>query len=268
MPGWPGQASGDTTATAAARPHAASPLDPSAHRTYAWPQIMNDKKIRTLIVDDHAVVRSGYRAYLQGEGFEVVAEAESADEAYLQYKAHRPDVVIMDIMLSGASGIEASRRIVSHHPGARILMFSMYSSPVLIQQALDVGALGVVGKESDPEVLVRAAATVARGQRYLDSNLAQALVFFRYDQRRTIFEALSSREFEILQMMVSGAKYETIGLTLKLSAKTVANRASMIRQKLGVSTDIQLVRLAAEAGVVSWAPAITASPAGAAPSRG
>lgn len=233
-----------------------------------WPAIMNKKSTSTLIVDDHAVVRSGYRTYLQSEGFDVVAEADTADEAYRQYKTHRPDVVIMDIMLPGASGIEASRRILSHHPGARILMFSMYSSPVLIQQALDVGALGVVGKECDPDVLVQAAATVAQGRRYLDSNLAQALVFFRYDQKRTVFESLSAREFEILQMMVSGADYEAIGTTLKLSAKTIANRASMIRQKLGVSTDIQLVRLAAEAGVVTWAPAVTASPTSAAPPRG
>lgn len=223
---------------------------------------MNTASIRTLIVDDHAVVRSGYRTYLEGEGFEVVAEADTADEAYVQYKRHQPDVVIMDIMLPGASGIEASRRILSHDEGARILMFSMYSSPVLIQQALEIGALGVVGKECDPAVLVRAAATVARGQRYLDSALAQALVFFRYDQKRSIFESLSPREFEILQMMVSGAHYEAIGKALKLSAKTIANRASMIRQKLGASTDIQLVRLAAEAGVVPWAPAVTASPAG------
>lgn len=210
--------------------------------------------IRTLIVDDHAVVRSGYRTYLQQmSGFEVVAEAESADDAYLQYKRHLPDVVIMDIMMPGASGIDASRRILATHPQARILIFSMYSSPVFVQQALDIGALGIVGKDCDADTLREAVATVARGDKYLDGKMAQSLVFSRYDEGKRVFETLSAREFEILQLMMSGATMEQISATLSLSGKTVANRASMIRQKLGVATDIQLVKMAAAAGVVPWA---------------
>lgn len=214
---------------------------------------MNTETIRTLIVDDHAVVRSGYRAYLQQVPcFEVVAEAESADEAYAQYKRMHPDVVIMDIMLQGASGIDASRRILSNHPGAKILIFSMYASPVLLQQALDVGVLGAVGKQCDPDTLREAAIAVARGNRYLDASMAQSLVFSRYDRGQKVFDSLSPREFEIFLLMVSGAPCDDIAEALNLSAKTIANRASIIRQKLGVASDIQLVKLAAGAGVVPW----------------
>ena len=214
---------------------------------------MNTETIRTLIVDDHAVVRSGYRSYLQQvPGFQVVAEADSADEAYAQYKRLHPDVVIMDIMLQGASGIDASRRILSNHPGAKILIFSMYASPVLLQQALDVGVLGAVGKQCDPDTLREAAIAVARGDRYLDASMAQSLVFSKYDRGQKAFDSLSQREFEIFLLLISGAPGDEIAEALSLSVKTIANRASIIRQKLGVSSDIQLVKLAAAAGVVPW----------------
>lgn len=214
---------------------------------------MISSPIRALIVDDHAVVRSGYRSYLQQlPGFEVVAEAGSADDAYAQYKRHYPDVVIMDIMLQGASGIDASRRILAHHPGARILIFSMYASPALLQQALGVGVLGAVGKQCDADTLRNAALAVARGDRYLDSSMAQSLVFARFDRGQKAFECLSQREFEIFLMLISGAPGDEIAEALSLSVKTIANRASMIRQKLGASSDIQLVKLAAAAGVVPW----------------
>lgn len=214
---------------------------------------MSTATIRTLIVDDHAVVRSGYRSYLeQVPGFQVVAEADCANEAYVQYKRLHPDVVIMDIMLQGASGIDASRRILSNHPAAKILIFSMYVSPVLLQQALNIGVLGAVGKQCDPDTLREAAIAVARGDRYLDASMAQSLVFSRYDRGPKIFDALSPREFEIFLLLISGAPVEEIAQALNLSTKTIANRASMIRQKLGASSDIQLVKLAAAAGVVPW----------------
>lgn len=214
---------------------------------------MTLETIRTMLVDDHAVVRSGYRTYLQQvPGFEVIAEAETADDAYSQYKRLRPDIVIMDIRLPGASGIDASRRILAHDPNARILVFSMYSSPAFLQQALDVGVMGVVGKECSPDTLRDAAIAVAHGERYMDGSMAQSLVFSKYDPRQKVMDTLSPREFEILHLMVSGATGEEIADTLSLSAKTIANRASTIRQKLGVASDIQLLKIAASAGVVPW----------------
>lgn len=219
---------------------------------------MTLETIRTMLVDDHAVVRSGYRTYLeQVPGFEVVAEADTADDAYLQYKRLRPDIVIMDIMLPGASGIDASRRILAHDPAARILVFSMYSSPAFLQQSLDVGVMGVVGKDCSPDTLRDAAIAVANGERFMDASMAQSLVFSRYDPRQKVMDNLSPREFEILSFMVSGATGEEIAEALSLSVKTVANRASAIRQKMGVSSDIQLLKIAAAAGVVPWIAAGT-----------
>jgi DNA-binding NarL/FixJ family response regulator len=214
---------------------------------------MNERSIRVLIVDDHAVVRSGYRTFLECMGgFEVVAEAENAAEAYAQYKRWAPDIVIMDIMMPGASGIDASRRILSFDRDARILVFSMYAEPIVIRQALDLGVRGMLGKDSAPEQLCDAAMAVARGQRYLGGELAMALAFSPRTPRDAIVEKLSGREFEIFQMLVSGASIEDIAEALSLSSKTVANRLSQIRQKLEAGSDIQLVKMAAAAGIVPW----------------
>lgn len=211
---------------------------------------MKPGAIRVMLVDDHAVVRSGYRTYLeQLPDFEVVAEADNADDAYAVYKRVRPGLVVMDIRLPGASGIEASRRILAHDPAARILLFSMYSSTSFLRQALEIGVKGMVGKECNPDTLRDAAIAIAHGKPYVDPQLAQALVF---DTHANPLDALSPREFEILQFMVAGASAEEIGQALNVSVKTVANRASTIRQKLGADSDIQLLKIAAAAGVVPW----------------
>jgi len=223
---------------------------------------MNMNKIRALIVDDHAVVRSGYRGYLEATGdFEVIAEAATAADAYAQYKRSRTDIVIMDIMLGGASGLDASRRILSFDAGARILAFSMYAEPIVIRQAIDVGVLGILSKASSPERLCEAAATVSRGQRYLDGDLALSMAFPRRGAEQDLIGKLSTREFEIFQMLVAGATNDEIAATLSLSTKTVANRLSMIRQKLDASSDIQLLKIAAALGIVSWIPGSTAADA-------
>jgi two-component system invasion response regulator UvrY len=214
---------------------------------------MNIPTIRTLIVDDHAVVRSGYRRYLeQVQGFAVVAEAGTADEAYLHYRQLLPDIVIMDIMLPGTSGIDASRRILAADRGARILVLSMYAQPLFVERALEIGVLGVLTKDSAPEELCEAAQTVAAGRRYLGADVAQSVVLSKYAAGARSFDNLSAREFEICQMLLSGATVDQMAQALSLSEKTIANRLSMIRQKLEVSSDIQLVKLAAEAGILPW----------------
>lgn len=214
---------------------------------------MKDFKVRVMLVDDHAVVRSGYRRLIENTpGFEVVAEASSADEAYAMYKAHRPSVVIMDIMLPGASGIDATRRILALFPDARILIFSMYSQAAFSQPALEAGALGIITKDSDPDELIEAVAQVAAGRRYLSRSIAQTLAFSKLSAKHGIFETLSPREFEICRLMLAGLRLEEIAQQLKLSPKTIANRLSQIRRKLDVGSDIELVRLASEVGLVPW----------------
>lgn len=228
---------------------------------------MKRAPIRTLLVDDHAVVRSGCRAYLGSEaGFDVVGEAASADAACRAYRTLAPDLVIMDVVLAGSSGIEASRRILAHDPAARILAFAVRPTPVVVKQALDAGVLGVVGKESSAKALCEAARAVAAGGRFLEGRLAQALVFAQQGLGRGSFATLTPREFDVVQMLLAGMAPAQIAAACNLSAKTVANVLSAVRTKLAVQSDIQLVKLAAEVGLVPWIDTAAAA-IGAAPDR-
>lgn len=214
---------------------------------------MNNQQTRILLVDDHAVVRTGYRALLEmNESLAVVAEAGTADEAYAAYRKHAPDVVVMDIMLPGSSGIEATRRIVAFDAHARVLVFTMCTHPSVVQQALDVGALGVLTKDSPPELLVNGVRSVARGKRVLSRQIAESVAFSHYVPESKLFAFLTPREFEMCRLLVSGHSLEQIAECLNLSPKTVANKLSTARRKLGVGSDIELVKLASEVGLVPW----------------
>jgi two-component system invasion response regulator UvrY len=214
---------------------------------------MNNCTTRILLVDDHAVVRTGYRTLLEmNESLIVVAEADSADEAYAAYRRHTPDVVVMDIMLPGSSGIEATRRIVAFDEQAKVLMFTMCSHPTVVQQALDAGALGVLTKDSPAGQLVDAVQSVGRGKRVLSREVAESVAFSHYLPESKLFGYLTPREFEMCRLLVSGHSIEAIAEQLNLSPKTVANKLSTARRKLDVSSDIELVKLASEVGLVPW----------------
>lgn len=206
-----------------------------------------------LLVDDHAVVRSGYRALLlQAPEIRAVFEAADADAAYVAYKSHRPHVTVMDIMLPGASGIDAARRIRAYDPSARILMFTMHEHPSIVRQALDAGAVGLVTKDASPDTLVSATMAAAEGRRIMSPGAAQNLVFADLRPEARMFERLSPREFEICKLLLEGASIERIAELLTISPKTVSNRLSAARQKLEVESDIALARLAVRAGLLSW----------------
>lgn len=204
-------------------------------------------RITVLLIDDHAVVREGYRRLLEDSGrISVVGEATSAAEAVEQFCRLLPDVVVMDIALPGVSGIEGTRRIRAHSPQARVLVFSMYEDAIFVRRALEAGACGYVTKSSAPRVLVRAVDAVALGKRYLSHDVAQTLAF----GDRSACQSLSAREFEVLELLVQGCTLGEIASQLGLTAKTVANHQSSIKQKLGVETGAQLVRRAMQLGLV------------------
>src|SRR5690606_22269616 len=137
--------------------------------------------IRVLLVDDHAVVRAGYRGLLQGSGcIEVVGEAADASGACTLYREHAPDVVVMDISLPGRSGIVALERILARDSGARVLMFSMHEDAIFATHALRAGARGYITKSSAPEVLVEAVQAVADGRRYVGADMARTLAMARF----------------------------------------------------------------------------------------
>jgi DNA-binding NarL/FixJ family response regulator len=204
-------------------------------------------KVTVLLVDDHAVVREGYRRLLEKRGNIVVAgEAENAAEAHEQFCKLSPNVVVMDISLPGVSGIEAMRRMLAHNAATRVLMFSMYEDVIYAERALQAGACGYVTKASAPNVLVEAVHAIARGKRYISADIAHALTQRQVARDGDASNGLSAREFEVLRMLVQGLTVRDIAEAMGLNAKTVANHQSTIKQKLGVETAVQLARVGSE----------------------
>jgi DNA-binding NarL/FixJ family response regulator len=212
---------------------------------------MNDGVIDVLLVDDHAVVRAGYRHLLaRSPTIRVVGEAVDAQSAYLAFCSLAPDVVVMDIALPGASGIEAMRRMLAREPTACVLIFSMYEDAIFASRALDAGARGYLTKASGPDMLVEAVHAVARGERYLSHDIARTLALRAHAAQDGNAAALSAREFEVLQLLARGDTLAQIAAQLGLSEKTVANYQSSVKQKLGASNNIQLLQSAAKLGLL------------------
>jgi two-component system, NarL family, invasion response regulator UvrY len=212
-------------------------------------------RITVLLVDDHAVVREGYRRLLErSRDVCVVGEAASAAEAYHVFCQINPDVVVMDISLPDVSGIEGLRRLLMREPRARILAFSIHDEAIFPNRALKAGAAGYVTKASAPDVLVDAVRTVARGELFLSPDIARTLALQGASGRNTALEALSTREFEIVRLLAIGHSVRAIAEKLCLNYKTVANHQSNIRQKLGAQTAAQLIRIATQSGLLADGP--------------
>lgn len=207
--------------------------------------------IRILIADDHAIVREGYRSLLEKQpGMVVIAEAADGTAAINRCREDLPDVVIMDLSMPNLGGLEAIARLRQRFPTLRILVFSMHENPMFAIKATQAGASGYVTKSSTPDVLIRAVREVHEGRHALSPDIAQALALSKLGGEHEALAALSVREFEILRMLVEARSTDAIAETLHVSPKTVANCHYQIKKKLGVSTDIELVRLAARMNVV------------------
>lgn len=207
--------------------------------------------ISVLLVDDHAVVREGYRRLLErSSGIVVVGEAASAGEAYQAFCQNQPDVVVMDISLPDVSGIEAMRRLLLREPRARVLVFSIHEEAIFPTRAFQAGARGYITKASAPEVLVGAVRAVAAGSIFLSPDVAQTLALRNVMKREDTLALLSDREFEILRLLALGHSIRDIADKLCLTYKTIANYQSSIRQKLGADTSVQLIRIATENGLL------------------
>lgn len=206
--------------------------------------------IRLMLVDDHAIVRSGFRRLLEQQPrLRIVAEADTGERAYALFVQERPEVVVMDLSMPGASGFETIRRILAREPAARILVFSMHEDAVRAERAMQLGARGYVTKSSAPEVLTRAVLEVAAGRIFLSSDIARALAESRGSGDDHPLRLLSAREFEIFRLLVAGRGTAEIAGTLNVSVKTVANNRAFIHQKLHTSTDVELVLLAQRHGI-------------------
>ncbi len=210
------------------------------------------EKIRIMLVDDHVVVRSGLRRLLEQKSeFRVAAEAENGEQAYQLYADILPDVMVMDMSMPGMGGLEALRRILARHPTARIVVYSMHENAAFATQALAAGARGYVAKSGSPDELVQAMQEAMRGKNYyLSSAVAQKIAINTLSGESDPFKRLSTREFEVFRLLAEGHAVEAIAEMLKISQKTVANYQTLLKQKLGVASPIELVKLAIRHGVI------------------
>jgi two-component system, NarL family, invasion response regulator UvrY len=213
---------------------------------------MTEDSRRIMLVDDHAIVREGYRAVLQKQpGLRVVAEAGDGAEAYRLFKETKPDLVIIDLTMPGIGGVEAIRRIRQWDPGASVLVFTMHQNAAFAVQAIRAGARGYVTKTSPPEALVRAVFDVLAGRIALSPDIDHELALSRLAEEAVAADVLTAREFEVLRLLLAERTTEEIAETLHLSPKTVANLRYLIKSKLGVGSDIELVRLALRQGLLA-----------------
>jgi two-component system invasion response regulator UvrY len=205
--------------------------------------------MRVLIVDDHRIVASGCRALFGDDPEIVILEASDAESGERAFVDEHPDVCVLDINLPTVSGFELARRILAHDAGARIIIFSMNDDPIFAARAIEVGAKGYVSKTGDPCDLMEAVQEVGKGGTYLPPALARSIAFAGPAFAKSPLSKLTSREMEILRLLSVGKNLSEIAWLVHSSYKTVANTSSIMRQKLGVRTSAELVRLAIKSGV-------------------
>ena len=202
--------------------------------------------MRILIVDDHPIVASGCRALFAAEPDVDILEASDAESGERVFLAEQPDICVLDINLPSVSGFELARRILSHTSSARIIMFSMNDDPIFAARAIEAGARGYVSKSGDPRDLVEAIREVSKGAVYLAPSVARSIAFAGPSLAQNPLSKLTSREIEILRLLGAGKSLSEIAWLIHVSYKTIANTSSMMRQKLGVRSAAELVRLAIE----------------------
>lgn len=207
--------------------------------------------VRIILVDDHAVVRAGYRLLLESDpDIEIIAELESGEEANSRYLELQPDVIVMDLSMPGMGGLEAIRRIKAKDEKARILVFTMHDNIAFVEHALQAGAAGYITKNSAPNILVEAVRQIAGGDHYIEPQLEQHLSMEQTVGKESPLSRLSRREFQIFCLFAEGFNAGDIANDLSLSTKTVANYQTQIKEKLGINNTSELVRLAIRYNIV------------------
>jgi DNA-binding NarL/FixJ family response regulator len=207
---------------------------------------MNTAKITVILVDDHAIVRAGFRLLLATESdIDVIAETSRGEEILQIYSELKPDIVVMDLSMAGIGGLETTRRLVMREDNAKIIVFSVHHEKVYIQRALDAGARGYICKHAHPDMLIDAIKQVAKGRIYIDSSLVDDAQHQEdMTTYQTIIATLSPREFDVFVLLAKGMTAHQISDELCLSYKTVANYGTTIRSKLNVTSMAQLANIA------------------------
>jgi two-component system, NarL family, invasion response regulator UvrY len=207
--------------------------------------------VNVMLVDDHAVVRMGFKLLLESASdIKVIAEAESGEQAVRAYIEFHPDVVVMDITMPGIGGLEAIERIMARDPQARILVLSAHEDSVHPKRVLSAGALGYLTKRSAAEELIKAIRTVAGRKMYLEASIAQQMAIQQLSGEKNPVDVLSAREFEVFISLAKGNTTNEIAETLNLSPRTVGTHLYNIKQKLGATTSADLALMAMRCGLI------------------
>lgn len=208
-------------------------------------------QINVLLVDDHAVVRMGFKMLLESApDIKVVAEAESGEQGVKAYMEHHPDVVVMDITMPGIGGLEAIERIMAKDGNSRILVLSAHEDSVHPKRVLNAGAMGYLTKRSAAEELIKAIRTVAGGKRYLEASVAQQMAIQQLSGEQNPVDVLSGREFEVFIALAKGKTTNEIAETLCLSPRTVGTHLYNIKQKLNASNSAEIALIAMRSGLI------------------
>ena len=207
--------------------------------------------INVMLVDDHAVVRMGFKMLLEAASdIKVIAEAESGEQGVRMYVEHHPDVVVMDITMPGIGGMEAIERIMAKDSNARILVLSAHEDSVHPKRVLNAGALGYLTKRSAPEELITAIRTVASRKRYLEASIAQQMAIQQLSGEQNPVDVLSGREFEVFMALAQGKSTNEIAETLCLSPRTIGTHLYNIKQKLNAGNQAEIALIAMRSGLI------------------
>ncbi|PPC93237.1 MAG: DNA-binding response regulator [Methylotenera sp.] len=208
-------------------------------------------QINIMLVDDHAVVRMGFKMLLEADtDIKVVAEAESGEQAITRYMEHKPDVVVMDITMPGIGGLEAIERILAKESNAKILVLSAHEDSVHPKRVLNAGAMGYLTKRSAAEELIKAIRTVATGKKYLEASVAQQMAIQQLSGDQNPVDVLSAREFEVFMALAKGKTTNEIAETLFLSPRTVGTHLYNIKQKLNANNSAEIALIAMRSGLI------------------
>lgn len=216
---------------------------------------MNDRKLDVLLVDDHTVVRAGFRMLLSAQSFvNKIIDIDRGEQALHAYAEHSPDVVVMDLSMPGIGGLETIRRLIRQDPKAVILVYSIHDEAVYVERAIQAGARGYVSKNSAADVLAEAVSSVASGKRYIEPELLPDISDFeRSDsalQHGQVMGLLSPREFDVFCRLAKGLNAHEVADDLHLGYKTVANYSTSIKNKLNVRTAAELANIAVVMGII------------------
>lgn len=208
-------------------------------------------QINVMLVDDHAVVRMGFKMLLESDAdITVIAEAESGEQAIQRYMEHKPNVVVMDITMPGIGGLEAIERILAKDSTAKILVLSAHEDSVHPKRVLNAGAMGYLTKRSAAEELIKAIRTVATGKKYLEASVAQQMAIQQLSGDQNPVDVLSPREFEVFMALAKGKTTNEIAETLFLSPRTVGTHLYNIKQKLNANNSAEIALIAMRSGLL------------------